>query len=731
MTEIIGDSTDPWVGLSNSTVYADFITLRTLYFGNIQAKIRERRKMYDLDWLPDDDYTGGQKRWKDYVIDPLPRSDIDFKADRLTMRPLMIRIPSEQLDVDTVDILNQNNGFQGMSPNTDIMQLTKQLREMGRQIAQKRSDSIEKFLNGTLYINETLRKDHIRLRWAMHLLVDGYAAYICFHDSTASSDEYPIILRVLDPLDVVYTRGDQKLDKFIVGRQDTVFNLRREFGATLFEGLVEQDIVYVIDYWKRIKKEGRDEYTGEKVYNPEVWHCTYIGASGISGDPYITGTRPFPSTSVGRVNGNWAELNKERFIGWALTPTKTDYFEIPADIIEARSTPLTESKEDMVSGDLDAAKEIWNGRNYFLTRMHRLSKLGSGADLITKGIQGEAVQHLGKGEGVTTQLPAESNVNPADAAMWMRPPPSDPNMQMHDMALNQMLQQTLLPVTSLGSRGGTVSGAQVDTLDQGASVRLQTFVNSMNMLHTAWCRTAMMIAKVFYNTPDKKLAVYGVDKNSSPFTITVSGADIGGDYTVFAECNPQTDMELLQTALTALKLTSPDPSQAILSKQTIRERYLNLPYTYEEEQRIMREAENFNENVIKVHSQQQIAQAQMQLLANLEQMRVQAILQGVPANPVISQIMMMLQDQLVKGLIADDAGSEGGNPSTSGLILPQNGIPMATNENAAVAFNQQQSHPSGPADGRTYPPNSPQAQGNAQQANAARQGLAMPNGTFR
>lgn len=731
MSEIFTNDSDPWIGLTNSTVYADFITLRSLYFGRIYAKIRERRTMYGLDWVPDDDYTGGNKRWKDYVIDPLPRSNIDFKADRLTMRPLMIRIPTEQLDIDTVDVLNQNNGFQGMDPNTDLMQLTKQLREMGRQIAQKRSDAIEKFLNGTLYMNETLRKDHLRLRWAMHLLVDGYASYICYHDNTATDDEYPIVLRVLDPLDIAYTRGDQKLDKFIVGRQDVVFNLRREFGASLFEGLVEQDVVYVIDYWKRIKRETTDPMSGEKKYVPEVWHATYIGASGISGDPYITGTRPFPSTAVGRVHSDWPELNKRRFLGWALEPSKTDYFEIPADIIEARSTPLTESVEEVVAGDLDAARELWNGRNYFLTRMHRLSKLGSGADLITKGITGEAVQHLGKGEGVTAQLPAESPIVPADAAQWMRPPPSDPNLQMHDMALNQMLQQTLIPVTSLGSRGGTVSGAQVDTLDQGAAVRLQTFVNAMNMLHTAWCRTAMMIAKVFYNTPDKKLAVYGVDKNSSPFTITVSGADIGGDYTVFAECNPQTDMELLQTALTALKLTSSDPSQAILSKQTIRERYLNLPYTYEEEQRIMREAENFNENIIKVHSQQAIAQAQMQVLSNLEQMRVQAILQGAPVNPIITQIMMMLQDQLVRGLVADEAGGEGGNPSTSGLIIPQNGIPLNTNEGASIMANQQAMNRSSPTDNRTYPPNSPQAQANAQQAQAARNGIAMPNGTFR
>jgi len=190
-------------------------------------------------------------------------------------------------------------------------------------------------------------------------------------------------------------------------------------------------------------------------------------------------------------------------------------------------------------------------------------------------------------------------------------------------------------------------------------------------------------------------------------------------------------MELLQVALTALKLTSPDPSQAILSKQTIRERYLNLPYTYEEEQRILREAENFNENVIKVHSQQALAQAQTQLLANLENMRVQAILQGVPVNPVITQIMMMLQDQLVKGLIADQFGAEGGNPSTSGLIIPQTGIPMNTNEGASIAYNQQQAHPSSPTDQRTYPPNSPQGQANAQQAQAARNGIAMPNGAFR
>lgn len=702
-------------------VWADWHSLYNQWFSDIHNKIRERRTMYRLDWSPVDVDSRTQKRWRDYVIDPLPRNNIDFKADRLTMRPLQIRVPTNQLDVDTIDILNSNNGFSGIQPGADLMKLTQSLRDTAKKIAQKRADSIEKFLNGTLYINETLRKEHLRQRWAMHMLVDGYASYICYFDETASDDEYSIILRVLDPLDVVYTRGDQKLDKFIVGRQDTVFNLRREFGSTIFSGRANTDIIYVIDYWRRTKVRQTNTYDGTAKYVPEVWHCTYLGASGISGDPYITGSGPIGHTNIP------LGITPPDMVGWALKPSKTDYFEIPADCIEARVTPLTENKADMVASDLDGAREIWNSRNYFLTRMHRLSKIGSGADLITKGIQGDVLQHIGRGEGATIVLPTDSPVNPADAAGYMRPPPVDPNLQQHEVELNQMLQQTLIPVTSLGNRGGTVSGAQVNDLDQGASVRLQTFVNSMNMLHTSWCRTAMMIASVFYKDPTQKLMVYGVDKNSSPFALSIGASDINGDFTVFAECNPQTDMELLQAALTALKLTSPDPSQAILSKQTVRETYLNNAYNYEEEQRILREAEEFNENRIKVGVQQQVAQSQMQILANLEQMRVQAILTGAPVNPIITQIMMMLQDQLVKGLVADEFGNEGGSPSTSGLIIPQNGIPMNTNEGASQMMNSN----GNPADQRTYGPNSPQGAGNQQQANSARQGMAMPNGAFR
>jgi hypothetical protein len=93
--------------------------------------------------------------------------------------------------------------------------------------------------------------------------------------------------------------------------------------------------------------------------------------------------------------------------------------------------------------------------------------------------------------------------------------------------------------------------------------------------------------------------------------------------------------------------------------------------------------------------------------------------------------MMMLQEQLTKGMIADEFGGEGGNPSTSGLIIPQNGIPLNTNEGASVAANAQGGAPSGPQDQRTYPPNSPNGQANAQQAQSRRAGIAMPNGTFR
>jgi hypothetical protein len=696
-------------------VWSEWHSLHNTEFGAIHEKIRQRRNMYKLDWTPDDPDSRMQKRWRDYLIDPLPRNDVDFKADRLTMRPVQIKIPTEQLTIDTIDILNNQGGFQGLGGGqTDLMQLTRKMKDVGKEIAQKRADSIEKYLNGTLYINMTLRKENLPLRWAMHLLVDGFAGYMVYYDDTHTADEYPIVLRAVDPLTVVYTRGDQKLDKFMVGRQDTVFNLRREFGSSLFSGRTDNDIIYVIDYWRRHKEHNSQT----DAWEAQVWHATYMGATGISGDPFITGSGPIRSEH--RLSSRASDDS-----GWALNPTKTDYFEIPGDIIEARVNPLTEDRDEMVSGDLDSAYEIWNGRNYFLTRLNRLSKLGSGADLVTKGIQGDVLQHLGKGEGATISLPSDTPVTPQDATAWTKPPPSDPNMQMVDLALNQMLQQSLIPITSLGNRGGTVSGAQVDTLDQGAAVRLQTFINAMNMLHTAWCRSCMQVAHVFYQSPDQALAVYGIDKDSNPFSTSISAADINGDFTVFAECNPKTNMELLQEALTALKLTSPDPTQSILSKQTVRESYLNMGYNWQEEGRIKREALEFNENQIKMAAQKAVTEAQLQVLGNLEQMRVQSILQGAPPNPLIMQIMQVMQGQLLQGMITSPEqeasasqppqmppGYQGGG---SGLILP-------TNEGG---MQQAVPTPTGNIDQRTQPM-APQRFG----AQAARNGVSLPNGTY-
>lgn len=702
--------------ITKDSVYADWHSLHNSEFSAIHNKIRERRKMYRLDWTPDDADSRTQKRWRDYLIDPLPRNDVDFKADRLTMRPIQIKIPTEQLTVDTVDILNTQGGFQGVGGGVDLMQLTRKMKDVGEEIAQRRADSIEKYLNGTLYINMTLRKENLPLRWSMHLLVDGYAGYMVYYDDTHTEDEYPVILRAIDPLTVVYTRGDQKLDKFMVGRQDTVFNLRREFGASLFAGRTDNDIIHVIDYWRRHKSHN----SATDKWEAEVWHCTYLGASGISGDPFITGSGPIRGnlTISGRNNQD---------SGWALEPTKTDYFEIPGDCIEARVNALTENRDEMVSGDLDSAYEIWNGRNYFLTRLNRLSKLGSGADLITKGIQGDILQHLGKGEGATVNLPSDTPTTPQDATAWTKPPPTDPNMQMVDLALNQMLQQSLIPVTSLGNRGGTVSGAQVDTLDQGAAVRLQTFINAMNMLHTAWCRSCMQIAHVFYKGTDQSIAVYGIDKDSNPFSTSISAADINGDFTVFAECNPKTNMELLQEALTALKLTSPDPTQSILSKQTVRENYLNLGYNWQEEGRIKREALEFNENQIKMAAQKSITEAQLQVLGNLEQLRVQSILQGAPPNPVIMQIMQVMQQQLLQGMMTtpeqETQASMPPNMNMGGMQGQGSGLILPTNEGG---MQQAVPTPTGNIDQRTQP-QAPQSFG----AQASRGGVALPNGTYR
>lgn len=682
--------------IDSGTIWSDWMRLSNL-FSPIQEKIRERRRMYKLWWTPADVTDVTAKRWRDYVIDPLPRNDIDFKADRLTARPLMIRVPTEQLDIDTVDILNNQNAFQGISPQTDLMDLTRKMKEIGRDMAQKRADAIEKYLNGTLYINTVMRKEHLQLRWAMHLLVDGYAGYCVYYDSYATDDEYPIIIRALDPLNCVYERGDQKTDVFIYARQDYVQSLRREFGSSIFSGMSDMAIVYVIDYWRRVKVKTRNQLDGSEKYVPEVWHATLLNNAGISGDIYS-------ASNVISLDAS----KRQDALGFALKPSKTDYIEIPCDVIEARVTPLTEDKEELVAGDLDAARAIWESRNYLLTRMHRLAKLGSNADLVTKGIDRDALQRVGKGEGVTVTVPSDSQINPADAMSWSKPPPYDPNLINHDLALNQMLQQTLIPITSLGNRGGTVSGAQVDQLDQGAAVRLQTYVNAMNLLNTSWARNCMQVAAVFYKDPSQQITVYGIDRNASPFATKISAADINGDFTVFVDVNPKTSFEQLQEALTALRLTSNDPGAAIISKQTLREQFLQTQYNWQEENRIKREAEEMDQDIIKASASRGIADAQLQIIANLEQIRVQSIIQGAPPNPILDQLMMQLQQQLLKGFPAGVTSGGGNNGSNnSGLILP-------TNEGAAPAFDQ-----------RTYPPTSPAQQSFAMAGGAARQGMPV------
>src|SRR6266576_976835 len=146
--------------ITEDTVWQDWLNLNKQRVSAIQNKMRERRKMYKLEWTPEERDARSAKRWRDYLVDPLPRNDIDFKADRLTMRPLQIRIPTEQLTIDTVDLLNNNDAFQGVGPNVDLMQLSRKLKDVGREIAQRRADNIEKYLNGTLYINMVLRKEN-------------------------------------------------------------------------------------------------------------------------------------------------------------------------------------------------------------------------------------------------------------------------------------------------------------------------------------------------------------------------------------------------------------------------------------------------------------------------------------------------------------------------------------------------------------------------------------------
>src|SRR6266550_7773722 len=114
-------------------IWQEWLKLQMI-FSPIHEKIRERRKMYKLEWTPSDTLDVTVSRWKDYVIDPLPRNNIDFKADRLTMRPLLIRVPTEQFDIDPIQSMNDQGAFQGIGPDVDLMDLTKKMNEMGRQI---------------------------------------------------------------------------------------------------------------------------------------------------------------------------------------------------------------------------------------------------------------------------------------------------------------------------------------------------------------------------------------------------------------------------------------------------------------------------------------------------------------------------------------------------------------------------------------------------------------------
>jgi hypothetical protein len=688
--------------LTGETIWQDWLSLQNV-FSRVQDKIRERRRMYRLDWTPADTNDVTSRRWKDYVIDPLPRNTIDFKADRLTMRPLLIRVPTEQFDVDAVSFMNDQGAFQGLGPDVDLMSLTRKIKDAEKDIAQRRADAIEKFLNGTLYINTVMRKEHLGLRWAMHLLVDGYGAYCAYYDETATDDEYPIILRALDPLSCVYRRGDQKTETFIHARQDTVFNLRREFGSSIFAGSTDFSIVYALDYWKRVKVRRADPVTGERKYYPEVWHATYLVNAGLSGDAY---SQVIPSSNYTKATANGT--------GWALRPTKTDYVEIPCDVIEARVTPLTENGEEMVASDLDTVKEMWNAHNYFLTRIHKQSKLGAGADLVTKGIGGEALQKIGRGDGITVSIPSDSQLRPEEATSWTKPPPYDPQGAQFETTLTSMMQQSLMPLTSLGLRGGTVSGAQVNDLDQGASVKLQTFVNALNLVHTSWARTVMMIANVYFKDTDKSISVYGVDKNSAPFVQKISSTDISGDYTVFCDVNPKTSMEQLQEALTAIRLASPDPGAAILSKQSIREQFLQTQYNWQEENRIKREAIEMNAEIVKRQSQQMITQANIQMLGNLESIRVNSILKGVQPPPMLMQMMQQIQNDLLQG----SADFEGGEADT-GQQQPGNRLILPTNEG--------QAGPPG-MDQRSYPPTSPAEASFAMNGQAARNGMPVTRG---
>lgn len=347
----------------------------------------------------------------------------------------------------------------------------------------------------------------------------------------------PILIRTLDPLNCGFKMGPHYCEYAYHKYSDDKLNVKQRYPKLKFKDKPwaqqsrwsqEDDEVDVIDFWWLDYEDG------------SVWNAVVV---------------------------------EDEF---AKKPAKTDYPEIPLIESYGDTTPLdAEEYRGMSLLHPIVSTGLWK----YQCRL--ASQMGTGLlwyfwpAITVENENGQPVDDIKLGPGITTPLPFGTKVN------MLQMQPNVPLAQAMATQVDGAVQQSTFPAVLYGDAGNMQAGFGVNLLSDAAKGRIKSVLENMEYGIARVNEMALGLVAEFGGS--KGVDVWGMDSRSNQaYRCTLKPSDIEKFQEVIVSLKPQVPNDETQKQTLGLRFVQ----EGIMSRQTFRDKMLNMAVPTDEQARI-------------------------------------------------------------------------------------------------------------------------------------------------
>lgn len=394
---------------------------------------------------------------------------------------------------------------------------------------EERCSKIERFLRGCVYMNNMRQNIDLENIVLTYQIRDGMACLYVIWDDSIEGD-LPIYIHAIDPKEIYYEHGGPMggLRHVVRYCTRTIADIEDEWGVEL-EPTADRKLreVEYIDYWGWRRED--DELLVENAVIAD---------------------------------GKW--VKEPRVV--------EGYVDLPFVLIFGRSTGDLSPSYESLSMLYPVRNQIYDMES-LMRHQRRLADLYTSLPPIVRLQAGRNIPPIDPVVGkVITLYEGEEFFFPT----WPGTPPDVERA----LSITQMeIQEGSFPHVAYGMGPTQLSGYALSLLNDSGRIRLIQFKRNAERGWTAAFMRIMKLCATF--APNQELAVNG-RLAGKPFTITLRGKEMA-PYMVDVEIRPSYPQDEQRRMVMAAQAKA----QGLLSLRTIQERFLDVEYPDEEEQRIL------------------------------------------------------------------------------------------------------------------------------------------------